>query len=249
MEIFVISLPSDHLRRENLKKNFPLTYYQFNFIDAIDKTQIYSYIEPHNIRKTRVVISDVEIACALSHTLIYKRMILDDLASCIVFEDDILGNDCDIHTMVKIYNKLPKDSVLLAGGMDGMRSMNYLYGELVLPNVYRVHPAYYQFLVRACCYVVPKKIASKILESQKYSLIRADEWESLLKNENNIYFSPIFHHPLDLTNSHLETARRNAFKGFFKRLFKEGVLFTISRILKRNFLRLFAKFRGFKSIF
>lgn len=249
MKIYVISLISDDLRRENLKKCFPLTHCHFNFINAVNKTEIYSFIEPENIKQTKVQISDVEIACAISHSLIYKEMILGDLESCIVFEDDILGCDQDINRLIDIYTKLPKNSILLAGGMDGMKSRKYLYGKAVFPDVYRIEPAYYKFLVRACCYVVPKSIAEKILNSQKNNLIRADEWGYFLKNEKNVYFSPIFHHPLDLATSHIEFARRQELNGFLKRLLREGLFFTFYKVVDRYFLKIIAKLKGLDSIF
>ncbi|MCK7607977.1 glycosyltransferase family 25 protein [Acinetobacter portensis] len=249
MKIYVISLISDDLRRENLRKCFPLMYCHFNFINAVNKTQIYSFIEPKNIRQTKVQISNVEIACALSHGLIYKKMISENLESCIVFEDDVLGCDQDIHRLVDIYTRLPKSSILLAGGMDGMKSRKYLYGKAVFPNVYRIDPAYYKFLVRACCYVVPKSIAEKILNIQKNSLIRADEWGEFLKNEKNVYFSPIFHHPLDLAPSHIEFARRQELNGFFKRLLREGLFFTFYKVVDRYVLKKIAKLKGLDSIF
>lgn len=249
MKIFVISLISDEVRRENLKMCFPKMYSTFNFVNAVDKNQVDLLIDHINVKSLKVPISQVEIACALSHSSIYKKIVLNNLDSCLILEDDIIGSDQDIDKVVEIYRKLPKNSILLAGGMDGMKSMNYLYGELVYSHVYRIHPAYYQFLVRACCYVIPKSIAAKILAIQEKSIIRADEWGEFLKNENNVYFSPIFHHPLDLTHSHIEISRRTELNGVFKRLFREGFFFTGYKMLKRNMLKLYAKFKGLKAVF
>jgi glycosyl transferase family 25 len=180
---------------------------------------------------------------------VYKKMASENIKYCLIFEDDVIGSDQDINKVVEIYKKLPKNSILLAGGMDGIKFKKYLYGKEIFTNVYQINPLYYQFLVRACCYVIPLDLAKKILRMQENCLIRADEWGEFLMKENNVFVSPIFHHPLDLTNSHIEKSRRKELNNVFQRLLQEGIIFTFLRVIQRGFLRILAKLKGLDSIF
>ncbi|PPE76501.1 hypothetical protein C3941_28815 [Kaistia algarum] len=249
MQIFVISLSSDYERRKKLESQFLLSYNSFSIVNACNLDDVNVIEHTINIGKSRVPVNRVEVACALSHMKIYKKMASENIKYCLIFEDDVIGSDQDINKVVEIYKKLPKNSILLAGGMDGIKFKKYLYGKEIFTNVYQINPLYYQFLVRACCYVIPLDLAKKILRMQENCLIRADEWGEFLMKENNVFVSPIFHHPLDLTNSHIEKFRRKELNSVFQRLLQEGIIFTFLRVIQRGFLRILAKLKGLDSIF
>ena len=249
MKIFVISLDSDCERRVNLSLKFLKYYGLFHIVDACDIKYVEFLGNKINVREEKILITKVEVACALSHIKIYKKMIDENIQSCLILEDDVIGSDYDISKIINIYKMLPSNSILLAGGMDGMKVTKYLYGKETIENVYSVDSLYYKFLVRACCYVITLDIAKKILNMQERNLIRADEWGEFLKYEKNVFVASIFHHPLDLGKSHIEQSRRNELDGYLNRLIKEGIFFTVWKIIQRVGLKLLAKFKGLDLIF
>lgn len=67
-------------------------------------------------------ISDAEIGCALSHQLIYRRMISESIPCACIFEDDIVLNDriCQVLEMVEKHMDPAKSQVVMLSDHTGM---------------------------------------------------------------------------------------------------------------------------------
>lgn len=96
--VCVISLIDCDDRRKRIKKQLERLSIQFEFVDAIDgraglAPQLESMIDrPGTETEFGRRMTDAEYACALSHMLIYKRILDQNLLGAIILEDDaILG--------------------------------------------------------------------------------------------------------------------------------------------------------------
>ena len=113
MKIFVISLKDSKDRRKEMESQMKSLGLAFEFFDAIDGRQglpnKYESMVDRKLAKKRIGadISDSEIACALSHALVCKKIIDENIDNAIILEDDCILGD-DFAEMVK--NKLCENS-------------------------------------------------------------------------------------------------------------------------------------------
>lgn len=98
--VFVISLPDATERRASITAQLSALSIPFEFMEAIDGRE--GLPEDCEASIDRVAtkrqlgrpMSDAEYACALSHMLIYKRVVTENLPGAIVLEDDaIIGQE------------------------------------------------------------------------------------------------------------------------------------------------------------
>lgn len=248
--IYVLTLLNDEKRRLNLKSRFPNRYKDFSFKFAFDSNFIKNNTE--NILKNNTDrLTIAEIACALSHKKILIDFLGSELDYCLILEDDIHGSDCLIDLIFFEYQKLPAGSVLIAGGQEGLRSYKNLYGIRVEGEgqLYKIPKLYYRYLSRACCYILSREIAKKIVTLQERKLNTADQWDVLLKNCDHVYFSPILKHPISLGDSHIE-AERKIKKGnnIFIAIYREGVFHSLYFFLRKKATSLWARVRKYQNI-
>ena len=243
MKIYVISLIKDSDRRNLLKEGF-IQYY-----DTFDHSDAKNYLSKEaKFKKNKIPMTLSEIACALSHLKVLSKIVLDKSNFALILEDDVIGEDADIERIKDMYLSLPKDSVLIAGGLEGLRSLKNLYGTLIdeQNKLYKIPNLYYRYLSRACCYVLSSESASKILQVQEAGLDRADQWDHLLKSCSNVYFSPILRHPLTLENSHIEKERKlMKGKNFFTAIIREGVIYSAYYYLRKIITNYLAIYKGY----
>ena len=100
MKIFVISLKDSKDRRKEMESQMKSLGLAFEFFDAIDGRQglpnKYESMVDRKLAKKHIGadISDSEIACALSHALLYKEIVDKKTPHSIILEDDcIIDND------------------------------------------------------------------------------------------------------------------------------------------------------------
>ncbi|MEQ1093021.1 glycosyltransferase family 25 protein [Acinetobacter johnsonii] len=252
MKIYVISLIKDSDRRDLLKESFIKNYGTFNIFNALNHRDAKNYLSKGgNLKENKLEMTLSEVACALSHLEVLKKTIENDKAFSLILEDDIIGTDEDIERITHVYLSLPKDSILIAGGQEGLRSFKNLYGTLMdeQNKLYKIHNIYYRYLSRACCYVLSGETAIKIIQLQETGLDRADQWDHLLKECSNVYFSPILKHPLTLENSHIEKERKLMKRNsIFTAIMKEGVIYSLYYYLRKIVTSYWAIYKGYIKI-
>lgn len=253
MKIYVISLLRDYTRRELLRNSFLNYYASFTIFNAFDRDYAKNFLfsESKLIKKNKIEMTSSEVACALSHLEVLKNIVLGEADFALILEDDIIGKDEDIDKIKKIFLSLPQDSILIAGGQEGLRSYKNLYGVPFDNNmeVYKIPSLYYRYLSRACSYVVSKEIAEEIIKLQTEKLDRADQWDELLKNSKNVYFTPILKHPLTLENSHIEYERK-VFRGhfFLVTMLREGVFYSLYYYFRKIVTSYWASYKSYIKI-
>lgn len=253
MKIYVLSLPRDKDRRKKLFQSFINKSSDFLFFEAFNKEQAQDILISKNImiKKPPIPISLSEIACSLGHKAILEDMIQLNLKFSLILEDDVIGIDQDIDKIDKIMTILPEGSILIAGGLDGLKSLKSLYGFCVNEElkVFKIPKIYYRYLARTCCYLISYTVAQQIIEKQTQALERADNWEYLLDQCNQVYYSPILKHPIDLQNSHIEQERQlMKGKGLMIAIIREGVIHSIYHFFRKIILSYWAWYKGYIKI-
>lgn len=252
MDVYVISLANAVARREQLRKNFVNYYNKFNVFTACDYTYSEAYLKNGGkLKKNKLKMTPSEIACSLSHLKVMELLVNNNLEAALVLEDDILGTDENIDQLMSVYSTLPKNSLLITGGQEGLKSYKSLYGIEVQGaiNVFKIPKIYYRYLARTCCYVVSKDVAMQIIKIQGQGLDRADQWDTLLMNCNNVYFCPLLKHPLLLDDSVIEKERKiNKGNNFMIAMMREGFLFSLYYYLRKIVTAYWANYKGYINI-
>lgn len=94
--IFVISLTSDNDRRSQIIRQLTDAGLNFSFIDAVDGRRGLApewedlIDRPGTLSKYGYGMSDGEYACALSHLVVYRKILDEGLPGAVVLEDDAL---------------------------------------------------------------------------------------------------------------------------------------------------------------
>ena len=94
--LFVISLIDAHERRQRMAEQMARHGLSYEIIDAIDGRQGLPPEYEHKIDRMAARdymcrdMTDGEFACALSHQMIYERIVHDALPGAIVLEDDAI---------------------------------------------------------------------------------------------------------------------------------------------------------------
>jgi len=239
-KIYIISLPSDETRKKNISEQFKSTSTFFEIFSAIDLRGRKISDEKLKIPKNRSPkMTATEIGCSLSHISAIKDFLTTTKKYCLILEDDILGNDSDIKKAVEFTITLPHTGIALLGGLQGLKNKKYIYGKLSKDtencSAYKIHNACKVFLARTCCYLITRDAAQKIIKKQECKLVRADQWDTLLKDIKEIYYLDLFSHPTNLACSHIEKDRKKMQRTFFDRFFSDGLY----RGVKRTFLKLY----------
>lgn len=246
--IQVVSLPDDEERRSHLEKRFPLAFKRFEVVDAIDyRSKLLSGFSQSE-RKSGM--TPAEIGCTLSHIKALNIFLASDYLFSLILEDDVIGSDESIDMVDNIANLNKIEGFfVLCGGQDGMRNRNYIYGH---PSngigVFRVSFWSRSFMARTCCYLVNRSAARYILDRHKIRLSRADNWEYLLKGYNDVFYTGIFSHPVDLSGSHIEVQRVENKAGVISVIVRDGFFRTIYRNTCKMVLKLFGRRLGLRPL-
>ncbi|MBE2986887.1 glycosyltransferase family 25 protein [Campylobacter sp. RM12920] len=228
--IFLISLQKDSARREVLKSLFK-SYDEFVLTSAVDGREMsakeyFAYADT-SLKAYGKLLSPAEIGCALSHAKAYEAFLATDAKLALIFEDDVMGDDSKIQKAFEYAKLLPPNGILICGGTDGLEGRFSAFGKCIKrgeisdakdDTLFEVSPNSYGVIYRATAYILTRKAAKALLETHKKAVCVADLWGYLLKsNKLKMYYADIFAHPLDLTNSNLETERqKRGYKPSFK---------------------------------
>lgn len=252
MKIFVISLMKDSDRRDVLAKSFVNYFDRFVIFNALDHQHAQDYLSHSpKLAKNKREMALSEIACALSHQAVLKKTTETAMDFSLILEDDIIGIDEDIDKISMLCLSLPKNSILIVGGQEGLRSYKNLYGVSVgeTKDLYKIPKLYYRYLSRTCCYVVSNHVAQEVIKFQSEGLERADQWNKLLYECENVYFSPILKHPLTLENSHIEKERKiKKGNNIFMAIIREGITYSLYYYLRKIVTSYWAIYKGYIKI-
>ncbi|QCD52081.1 glycosyltransferase family 25 protein [Campylobacter sp. RM16192] len=245
--LFLISLKKDDARRETLKNRFA-SYDKFNIIDAIDgrvmSAKEYFGYALRSFKAYNRLLSPGEIGCSLSHMSAYEEFLNSGAKFALIFEDDVIGDDEGIKNAFELADKIDKNSILICGCQDGLEGRFSAFGKRLEDDFYLVSKHSYVSIYRAAAYIVTRDSAKALLETHKRAICTADLWSYLLtSNKLNMYFSDIFAHPIDLSDSNINAERdeRGYAKINLKALFK-----SFKYILATRYE---AKFKGYERIF
>ena len=119
MKIFVISLKSANDRRKAIAQQMKKLGLEFDFFDAIDgrkglPKQYESMIDRKLAKQRYGRMSDGEFAVALTHSLLYEKIVKEKISDAIILEDDcIIGSDFCHMVKNKLCEKSGKDFIFL----------------------------------------------------------------------------------------------------------------------------------------
>ncbi|AQW81144.1 glycosyltransferase family 25 protein [Campylobacter pinnipediorum] len=246
--IFLISLKEDNTRRDKLIFRFKNSYKNFKFIDAIDgsklETNQYFLYALNSFKINNLFLSPAEIGCCLSHMKAYDEFINSNLDYALILEDDVIGDDESIKLAFEYVKHLDDKSVFICGCQDGLEGRFSAFGKKIQDNFYLVSKHSHSSIYRAAAYILSKDCAKQILKAHQDALYPADFWSCLLKKADlNMYFSDIFSHPIDLSDSKIQSSRVS--KGYNKKN-----ILSYFKSLRYIFLtRIEVLFKGFERIF
>ena len=207
MKIYVISLKESNDRRKEISKRMQELGLEFEFFDAVDGRQglpkEYESMVDRNLTKKRYgVMSDGEYACALSHALLYKKIVEEKVEHAIILEDDvIIENDFSIMIQEKALEKSKKDFMFLyhlhtSKLFWGKKKFMYGYDMIKIARQSK----------SACGYYINNKVASYMAENS-FPISYVADWSVNIMHFNTGAICPrIVHHP-PLVNSFLENNR------------------------------------------
>lgn len=247
-KILLVSLPKDKQRRDRLKTIFPNKYPSFQVIEGEDLTGSMHQQHEESIYHTATSLSAPELGCTLSHIKALKVASRSDAHSVLIIEDDIIGSDQDIEEIFQVTENLPAHHFLLCGGQENLKGNKYLYAHQE-KDVFCLPPLLLRFTARACCYAVSPSMASYILKQQDSCLRLADDWKKLLSGQTQLFFYQRLQHPAELNNSYLEAERvRMNRRPLLKRIYSEGIGYTLSTQAIKIIIPALAKLKGWKKI-
>jgi glycosyl transferase family 25 len=246
--IYVVSLRADEHRRMALADRLGSSAERLIFVPAVDLRQgapTLTLDGPTSLSQAGM--TGAEMGCALSHIAVMKIFLQQTHPCCIVLEDDVVGTAVDIENASRIAARLPAGAIAILGGQQGLKNRRFLFGrQSEIPGVWSVPQVCRRFIARTCCYALTRSVAEMILERQIRDMTRADNWYRLLAGSISIYFANIFAHPVDRTQSHIERARSTLRGGFAKRLFSDGIGWTIRTNLAKLYVSTILRLMGYR---
>lgn len=261
MNIYLVSLEQDYKRRALLKDRFPKNYQSFIHIQAtygkeLKASDYFKYCSQHYEQNKRLM-TPGEVGCTLSHMNALEAFLNTSDEYALMLEDDVIGSDTDITETLKIISRENKfNGLFLLGGQEGIHYEKYILGKKLnqnnmRQNIYEIPEFSSKFLFRTCSYIVSRKLAEHILDFHKENFNIADAWFEILNNtEFSLYYTNIFKHPLDLSESHIENERSKYNEpNFLKRVIRQGIFWKIKNRLKNDFHRIQLIFLGYENVF
>lgn len=239
----MISLKRDFKRRIEMQERFPNHYSRFNIIDAIDMAQqlevnIDSTFQIKTDYKSKKPLTLGEKCCAISHLNALQKLVNSDEDYCIVIEDDLIGGDLDFDNLSLLVSEILKqsdESITILGGQQGLKNSKYLSGYRLSRNLWEIPKISQDFITRACCYLITKKAAIKVINYQSNKLVRSDQWKELCNGQIKLYYSDLFRHPTNLSNSRLERDRK--LNSIISRVLSDGIV----KLLNRNIIKIYIR--------
>ncbi|MDH0970465.1 glycosyltransferase family 25 protein [Acinetobacter johnsonii] len=254
MKIYLISLELDSQRRLKIVHSFPKNYPKMQWIKAVNGKDLaakeyFFYIQKY-LKVNKKLLTPSEVGCTLSHLTALENFLKTDDKYALIIEDDILGEDKDIDYLKSLMKKIDFSGVLLCGGQDGLNYWKYVLAKKDIDEVYHISKFSIKFLSRTCCYVVSRDFAEYLLKFHEKNLSLADDWYKILrKTSYSFLYLDILSHPIDLSNSHIESERSKFYeKSSFKRILEQGIFWKVYNRIRNDTVAFLLMLLGFKKI-
>lgn len=217
--IFVVSVPRFENRHQSVKES--LQGLSFDFFWGADKLKIDqeamkkngSYDEAQSLKLQRrpVPMNTGEIACSLSHRMVYEEMIKHNWQKVLILEDDVLPLYANLSVLKETMNELPGSWELVYLGYlkhetatAGLKLKRFFYSiaaglglmkwsstmvKNMLPRTFSAHLDKAGFHDCTHAYAVTLEAAKKLKEHQTPLVYRADDLLSatIMKGELDAY--------------------------------------------------------------
>ena len=204
-KIFVVSIPRFAERHKKVEKH--LQGLQFDFfwgadklqldIDTIQKDGTYNDAKTKELHRFGKGLNLGEVACSLSHRMVYEQMIAHNWKSVLIFEDDVLPLYENLDQLPQALKELPQDWELLYFGYLkhenvtlGLRLKQFFYKigssfglmkwsnvmvRNLLPKAFSPHLKKAGFHDCTHAYAVTLEAAKKLVAEQTPVVYRADD--------------------------------------------------------------------------
>lgn len=191
MKIFVISLLRSKDRRESISGQLQSLNLPFEYIDAVNGLEM----TPEDVRQVChdsyfQKYLDVEwitegvVAAAMSHKVIYQRIIDNNLDYALILEDDVLLSEEFPSVLDALKNFLREDRAITLFCQTSVPDKNiYFDKESAIPVIdkFKLYkPLSLTKVGSGAAYIISRKIAEKYLEIQTPLRFCPDWWENFL---------------------------------------------------------------------
>lgn len=255
MKIYVVSLPDDHARRERLASLFPLRFADFEIVPAVDGRKSSPFLDTPQCKHNRHrPLTNTEIACARSHLNVYERIVNDSpqrQGFVLILEDDVQGDSAQLDDIEKFMPSLPRKSIVILGGLQGLPRAKQLYGYPVVgTGLYKIPRFQLRNIARTCCYLLDCDAAESLLMRQRTCITRADDWASLVDKDTHLFFCSMMSHPdISEAGSHIESSREILYSdGLMGRWRRDGIRESLVRPAVRIITPLIARAMGLRRV-
>src|SRR5690554_3932318 len=103
IKIYVISLPEDQHRRDEMRKRFGSIYDEFIIIEGIRLRDETTLVDLYGQKTYDPALTIAELGCALSHVTALEHFLRSEASYALILEDDAIGSETEI---IDIYNTI-----------------------------------------------------------------------------------------------------------------------------------------------
>jgi glycosyl transferase family 25 len=181
MKCFIINLSRDGGRKKLIIDEMERCNLNFSIIEAVDGSLLSGgdvgeyYNKKKSIQLFNNELSLGEIGCALSHVKIYQKMVLEDISSAVIMEDDICIIDSKIDDVLKNLEKTYAADCPVVVLLNYVKRYVSNKDDIVIDEKYALHDAYRG--VSASGYFITKAAAKILAENIFPVYVVADKWE------------------------------------------------------------------------
>ena len=208
---YVVSLPTDVTRRQKIGHELSAANIPYDFFDAVygQDLSVTEYFEL-GVSRSQRILSPSELGCSISHLNILKKLVASGHNSFVILEDDVSVRSSQLYQKFS-QTKLLDNTLYILGGQEGLRRAKVL--KAVRNDRHKSFNKWFSyFFQRTCCYAGTAVMFQKMmayLDSQTPRIL-ADDWPKIVFGSDikRLEYWPIFSHPNDLAQSHIEQERR-----------------------------------------
>jgi glycosyl transferase family 25 len=170
IRIFVINLKSSVTRRESLQRRLDELNLTAEFIEAVNGHNLTGIEFAEHTLPVNYAYMKGEVGCALSHQLIYKKMVSGNIDTALILEDDVdlPDNLPAILSQIKLTAHLPE--VTLLSRVNKFCKRNH---RILTPD-YTLHPVHQA--TTAHSYLITRQAAANLLAALYPIWMVADKW-------------------------------------------------------------------------
>ena len=186
--IAVISLTNEHERRQHINCLFKENELEFDYSDAINKSQVVETLEKNDLTVNTDRMSLGEIGCFLSHYSLWKQVVEHEMPYLIIFEDDIFFAE-SAKVLLQELDWLPANFDVI--------KLETTYEEVMIKKEIDLSSSHFLFHMKsrhlgAGGYIISNKVAKQSIANLKKTGIEIPIdhliFEQLVKeNASNVY--------------------------------------------------------------